>query len=469
VLRQHDAHEFFLDLLSSIHEDLLAKMTAFLKLKYPNQLQSPVNATETPFSLPSPNIASPEHQQSNDVSMVSENNTTSETIEHDGHDNNKELAALLDKHLNLIPTQRCFYSEISNTLICMNCGYAREPIIESYTNYGLDLFDNQQDDDQHMQQQENDNPNVIAEESPFSSPFSIRKSASAAAAAATIALDRLLDSFFQDDLRELRCESCQASSEGMVKVKKSLQSMPQVLVIHLKRFKYDLSRNRTIKVHHPISFPKIISLDKYAAADARMMELPPLTSIPSLANDSTASKEEVSISPIPVDEDDQIIEDEQGWLCPQCFESNLQINAMCSHCPYKRSIKQTSRSQASSTFTSPSSIDRSAARASDELDVMSYHNTPAIFDFPANSYGLVAVIRHHGSSSTSGHYITDKMKPMTKTTATDTTSATKRTAAAMPRPRSQWQRCDDAIVTDISEEMVFEEQDTPYMLFYARQ
>lgn len=67
-------------------------------------------------------------------------------------------------------------------------------------------------------------------------------------------------------------------------------------------------------------------------------------------------------------------------------------------------------------------------------------------------YRLVAVVRHFGDTTRSGHYITDVLCP------THTHSG----------PGTAWLRCNDARLEWVPRTTVFADTQTPYLLFYVR-
>ena len=146
---------------------------------------------------------------------------------------------LTETELSLIPTQRHFYSEILSQLQCVDCHYHHDQIIEPYTNIGVDLeFD-----------LDNNNSNSKTYNSRDLNQSSLE-------------LEDLLTHFFAPEIRELECESCHKLN-GTVKLSKSLKLLPQVYIIQLKRFKYDRTINNTVKIHRSVTFPKVLDMSKF--------------------------------------------------------------------------------------------------------------------------------------------------------------------------------------------------------------
>ena len=119
------------------------------------------------------------------------------------------------------------------------------------------------------------------------------------------------------------------------------------------------------------------------------------------------------------------------WVCPQCTLVCESLDNPCSACGNK---------PVESSFAprQEGSIEEHLEFTNEEaLQLPSIESLGTL-------YRLCAVVRHLGYDTLSGHYIADVRKT------------------------AGWQRCDDSIISDISEEKVLTEKENAYILFYER-
>ena len=128
---------------------------------------------------------------------------------------------------------------------------------------------------------------------------------------------------------------------------------------------------------------------------------------------------------------EESLKDSKQWVCSQCTLVCDDTDVSCKVCG-------NSRSESLSTL----------ARC-DEIEGPIDPNDEQCLQLPAiectgSLFHLNAVIRHLGHDTLSGHYIADV------------------------RTEKGWQRCDDSLVTDIAEQIVVNERENAYILFYVR-
>ena len=166
---------------------------------------------------------------------------------------------------SIVPISSQLESIVEMTFSCNNCGYEREKKYELYQHFSFDLMTDCCDVRNQADECTHDEPHACLSNSSDSA-------AAAAAVASAITLSDLMNGFFRDEVRELKCEStlCTGSSaatttaieeENKVTISTRLVALPQILVIHMKRFKYDMSSLSYKKVSTPVEFPIIFDLE----------------------------------------------------------------------------------------------------------------------------------------------------------------------------------------------------------------
>lgn len=161
---------------------------------------------------------------------------------------------------SIVPISSQLESIVEMTFSCNHCGYEREKKYELYQHFSFDLMTDCFD----AMRTQADGGTHGAPHACLSNPPDAH-----AAAASAVTLSDLMNGFFRDEVRELKCESsfCTGSAaaavveENKVTISNRLVALPQILVIHLKRFKYDMSSHSYKKVSTPVEFPIIFDLE----------------------------------------------------------------------------------------------------------------------------------------------------------------------------------------------------------------
>lgn len=188
-------------------------------------------------------------------------------------------APKVDHDSFLLPISKCFNSCVEVRCICKNCGFERPTREETYRDFSVELNEFR------------------------SSPLH---------------LENLFSSFFDDEERELTCEHCQRaataadvdghghgdgesvaptvdstattvleemtqpltsepsvaeSNAGKVIMSARLVSLPEILVIHLKRFQYSYESGTFRKVNCNVSFPLTLSAENCSVLAATVEEM----------------------------------------------------------------------------------------------------------------------------------------------------------------------------------------------------
>lgn len=133
---------------------------------------------------------------------------------------NENLRHLVQK---MVPTAFLFESSMEMSLECSSCSYRHPPRAEVYRDFSLHLG--------HEGRATNDGP---------------------------LSVESLVRSFLQEETRELHCPHCREGSQVILS-KRMLQMAP-CLVLHLKRFHYDMQTGGYTKLRHPISFTSKLDL-----------------------------------------------------------------------------------------------------------------------------------------------------------------------------------------------------------------
>jgi hypothetical protein len=264
-------------------------------------------------------------------------------------------------------------------------------------------------------------------------------------------LDNLLRIFFAEQRREFCCEGCKkagrtifpvqpeskqnagqatvlnggngtssssssttlsssvSTSNARAVVTNLIRVLPKVLVVHLKRFRYDLDKFTTA-----VEFPAVLRLPRdLCTQDCR---LPDMSAGVDIVGDQFEAIANATLSSSTA----------QGMTALPGHGGNL--------------LASTAQDASTSTSTSASPLSVSVAAA---------------------TYELSGVVRHLGRNARSGHYVTDL--PDDSYGSGVANLPTSGAGAA----DSKWRRCDDSTVRQIPLSKVLAEQETAYMLFYS--
>jgi len=258
---------------------------------------------------------------------------------------------------SLLPTERSFRADVRTQFQCLRCGHHPDPRTEVYSHFQLELTHH----------------NKL--NASFTSPAGNQQGGSDT-------LEQQLENFFSDDVRDLVCEACKAP-DAQVKASFRMTTLPGVLVLHLKRFRYEPDLKAYVKVKTPVKFPVSLLLPG-AILDDKLR-------LPYLGQGARMGK----------------TADELKIELLQANEHQLQAAESALH----------------------KMVDKSHAR-----------------------YSLRAVVRHEGTSATSGHYICDRHDAE---------------AAAKRGDSKTWLRCNDQMETPVAETSVLTQMESPYVLFYT--
>ena len=136
-----------------------------------------------------------------------------------------EKFVLPEQIFDIFPTIRHFTAGVRFRTACSKCGHDQSERIEGYTEIPLDLLSS-------------DNKDPKTDTTPTKLD----------------AID-LFKHFFKDDSRSFTCDACGDNEKDNAIYHSRLVKMPQILVLHLKRFHYDFKNNRLDKNRAALSFP----------------------------------------------------------------------------------------------------------------------------------------------------------------------------------------------------------------------
>lgn len=296
-----------------------------------------------------------------------------------------------DLMYTMIPTVRHFKAGIQFQTFCSKCGHHQSERVEGYSEIPLDLLLDQD----------------LSKPAEGGSYFFT----TAPKLPALRARD-LLKHFFEDDHRSFTCDHCGDKSDDNAVYKSRLVKMPQVLVLHLKRFTYDLKNGALEKNRRALGVPPIIELTEWEDA---------------ATSDATSS---TSIGDKPV---------ETAPVCSAAattYDSNIDLQK-----GPKGAIDAASAAIA-------------MAASNQEADSEGSSSSPCT-SLPGR-YVLSGVVRHLGIDCRSGHYVADV--PMAPKAGTQ--------PIAGVNMDDKWKRCDDSAVKEVSLKDVVGDRESPYLLFY---
>lgn len=128
-----------------------------------------------------------------------------------------ELKALVQA---LVPTASHFESCMEMQYKCLDCSYQHLPKLEAYRDFSL-----------HLAEESADVPSI----------------------------EQLVRSFLQSEVRELNCPDCLGGTK--IGISKRLVQVAPCLVLHLKRFNFDMRTMSYKKLRNPISFSLTLDLE----------------------------------------------------------------------------------------------------------------------------------------------------------------------------------------------------------------
>lgn len=295
-----------------------------------------------------------------------------------------------DLMYTMIPTVRHFKAGIQFQTFCSKCGHHQSERLEGYSEIPLDLL---MDQDRTSKPASGNFFGAIAPKLP------------------TLRVRDLLKHFFKDDRRSFTCEHCDDKSDGNAIYKSRLVKMPQVLVLHLKRFTYDL-KNGTLEKNR------------------RALQVPPI---------------------LEVAEWDDAARDEGESASSSSGAKSVESARVCS------AMATTYDARIDLQKGPKGAIDAASAAiamAASNHDAEIEGSTSSSSSLPGR-YALSGVVRHLGIDCKSGHYVADVPMPQKAGTASTGISLS-----------DKWKRCDDSTVREIPLEKVIADKESPYLLFY---
>lgn len=451
-LNQHDAHEFLNSLFSILESEIVDGLRNLLHIELtatkaqsessPADSQNDVvdskpandNDNDGPVEM---NITTPE-QNSEYLHREVNIQTVKKADEITG---DQELISL-DAFLNILPTQLKFGGRVEVKLECTTCSHCRV-VEEKYTDYSLKL------------------------------PTDLRKT--------YVALHELLAGFFSEEIREYTCENCR-TPDGKVKASNCFLETPEILVLHLKRFRYDPREGQFSKLYTSVDFPPFLDISEFTMMNKRLEYLDKLNQVnkktfdtlhtlcqsfhlKTNAADNNRMNEllngDAPLTPIKSNGNGHLKsipasspnDGDYGWVCSRCTFQNKKDYLQCEMC---RHILDEESANAMKSIQDPRS-ESPVEEVEDTVPELPPLNSIEIAKTNGTQYKLVAIIRHHGTSIAAGHYVCDILTKNTNHVNTNVNLTS-----------SAWYRCNDAIVSPVPEETVFNEKDSPYILFYEK-
>lgn len=239
--RQQDAHEFFVQMLHQLEHELLPCLTAARQLQL-SELKKTMNKQKR--------MQQQKRRRSNRHIIEDESTDSQETDSETADDLDVTYSA---RSTLLCPVKRNFAGVIRTTMTCLHCedqGFNDEAI-RCLT---LDVFDSTEKMVEHHISNLKGHTNKPLEgeaelrdrlEMKYTFPPSI---------------EVLLDLYFCVEHVERKCEKCGCKE---TKMSRHFVQIPRVLVIQIKRFRYDFDANVSLKLDYPIEVSTDFDLRKW--------------------------------------------------------------------------------------------------------------------------------------------------------------------------------------------------------------
>ena len=402
---QQDAQEFFVYALNRIHEELL-----LCKIVPPLS-----SSSQHHHNIINNNDGDGKKKQKKKQknggkmlmkSWLNENNITDE------------------RNFEYLPTTRHFHIEIKNALKCqnVNCMFTRGTL-ELFRNLSLHL------------------PPT-------------RKNRS-------LTMTELLDSFFNHEIVELRCDKCKGKLGACKSVK--LHVLPNVLVLHFKRFEANIATGKFIKRRDYIGIDDVIDLAKYCEPDARNSpndDLGPISKADSIEM-KKLTKNDVKPATETSSATDENSNKKENTKRGEGLIGNERKSAVT---PEDKKSGNNNKSSIDLTKSNGSSSSSSSSSNSSANAAARFHTqiSAARVDFLTPSkdtskkkkqlftkYKLKSIVHHHGFQAFSGHYTAD---------------------VRADEDPNLWYRYDDTVVSKVDKLMTkTRDESSVYMAFYVLQ
>ncbi|GAB5363318.1 hypothetical protein AAMO2058_000872800 [Amorphochlora amoebiformis] len=185
--------------------------------------------------------------------------------------------------LELSPVRKNFHFQVKSILKCSECDYRRK-IIEDFHDMSLDLMEQEQAGEENIHA-------ISQVNRPEKSGFSgLKKSSSR--------VEDLLSNFFSASTVDYKCDKCSCTKASVMS---TFQSLPGVLVVHLKRFRPDFEKKTYEK-------------------RSDIVKVPPQITLPGKVCNSLEAEESENF----------------GWSCPSCTFRNDPLHLICVMCRAER-------------------------------------------------------------------------------------------------------------------------------------
>ncbi|CAM9682636.1 unnamed protein product [Chrysoparadoxa australica] len=217
---QQDAHEFCSDLLNAVHDELLLLVDSLPANTM--RLTEAVGSTKarTTGTLADAMVTPGETGPVPTESSATPSNGAKTDIQAAANQPSSDCRTKDESRLCWLPTTQSFHAEVEVTLVCNDCGYMRSKV-ELYRDFSLDL------------------------------PTEVKL---------IMSMAELLEGFFQAKQLSLDCERCMCKS---VTATYAFGALPGVLMLHIKRFKYNPVGMCYSKLVTPITLPLELDLEKF--------------------------------------------------------------------------------------------------------------------------------------------------------------------------------------------------------------
>lgn len=454
---QQDAHEFLIDLINVLHEDMEGRLKRFLfdsaKLNGISHLLLKNDSESLEKSVPIENISS---------SSSSKGNKT---------DTRQLLSFPLSPQLlYLLPTVRHLHSCLTLQMQCTSCGLRKDPRLEYYRDFSLDFdFDYEVTVDGHAES------STVCAAGSGSGSSSRGSFGSFGQRQRVFKVEDLLKRFFAAENRDLHCDSCRIKG-AQTTVTAQISLLPHVLVLHLKRFKYNSASNSFQKVSNKVLFQKHLDLRPFCSDDCEAtpsgddvmteggLDRPCGTAfdlgeevqrVRRQLDGSLDGKDESTHS---VASDDHAEEEYTEQSGQEASETDMVYNYEANESRQDSNETPTNFVELLAQHSTSPQLHNSLTSPSSSKKKRLYESTSdgTMLESLGTRYTLSAVVRHLGSDAFAGHYICDTLVPHS-------------IESGKVHTGNQWRRCNDSHVAPILESEVLAEQESPYILFYTRQ
>jgi hypothetical protein len=333
------------------------------------------------------------------------------------------------------PTTYHLESVMRMQFICKHCGYHYPYKYESYHDFSLDLptLENLPTKQPDNITTTTDDPNTIVIDDDEVDAKTEQPS--------SCSINELLQRYFAPEERELKCEKCLQGKE--IFLHKQLINTPTILVLHLKRFQYSYETQSFTKMYqYSIDCPKRLSFP------------PAHSTITTSSNDTEASSTSASNRSLDLGYKYNRLKESYHalWKDISSTTSSSIENNESLLLKYDRLFKRLIRVY--------EEMIQCRKEVEEQLSSSLGDHDATITQLQSNTYQLMAIVRHLGTTISQGHYICDVYYPTTE--AIDSTGGiaslddeethdTNDQSSKTSTKKGQWFRYNDAIVMNIAE------------------